>query len=113
MTWPNNEYGYGEIDVYRGLLYILGANRIEAVSKHHTSARIRCSDNQLHVAFSEPLSSSVRLRLYTINGRLVQTAVIPTGQTSHSFSLNNLPAGIYAVQLDGPAAIKGSTLIRK
>ncbi len=113
MTWPNNEYGYGEIDVYRGLLYILGADRIEAVSKHHTSARIRCSDNQLHVAFSEPLSSSVRLCLYTMNGRLVQTAVIHAGQTSHSFSLNNLPAGIYAVQLDGPAAIKGSTLIRK
>jgi len=113
LTWPNNEYGYGEIDVYRGLLYILGADRIEAVSKNHTSARIRCTDNQLYVSFTEPLSSSVRLRLYTVNGRLVQTAVIPTGQTSHSFSLNNLPAGIYAVQLDGPAAIKGSTLIRK
>lgn len=113
MTWPNNEYGYGEIDVYRGLLYILGADRIEAVSKHHTSARIRCSDNQLHVAFTEPLSSSARLRLYTMNGRLVCTATINAGQTSYTLSLSSLPAGIYAVQLDGPAAIKGSTLIRK
>ena len=23
LTYPNNEYGYGEIDAYKGLLYIL------------------------------------------------------------------------------------------
>lgn len=113
MSWPNNEYGYGEIDVYRGLLYILGVDRIEAVSQQHTSALVRCADGQLCVSLKEPLSSSVRLRLYTINGRLVQTAVIPAGQTSQSFSLSALPSGIYAVQLDGPSAIKGSTLIKK
>ena len=112
MAWPNNEYGYGELDVYRGLLYILGIDRIEDVSKQHTSARIRYAAGQMHVDFEEPLSSSVRLRLYTINGRLVQTAVIHAGQSSCSFSLSHLPAGIYAVQLDGDSAVKGSTLIR-
>ena len=113
MTWPNNEYGYGEIDVYRGLLYILGIDHVEAVSKNHTSARIRYADNQLCVSFEEPLSSTVRLRLYNMSGRLVHTAALKSGQTSYSLSLYSLPSGIYALQLDGPSAVKGSTLIRK
>ena len=113
MTWPNNEYGYGEIDVYRGLLYILGIDHVEAVSKHHTSALVRYADNQLYVSFTEPLSSSVRLRLYNISGRLVHTAALKAGQASYSLSLYSLPSGIYALQLDGPSAVKGSTLIRK
>ena len=113
MTWPNNEYGYGEIDVYRGLLYILGIDHVEAVSKNHTSARIRYADNQLYVSFEEPLSSTVRLRLYNMSGRLVHTAALKSGQTSYSLSLYSLPSGIYALQLDGPSAVKGSTLIRK
>ena len=113
MPWPNNEYGYGEIDVYRGLLYILGIDRVEAVSKHHTQARVSYSDHQLCVSFEEPLSSSVRLRLYNISGRLVKTIALKAGQTSYSLSLHSLPSGIYALQLDGPSAIKGSTLIRK
>lgn len=113
LTYPNNIYGYGEIDVYRGLLYILGVDRIGEVSENHTSARIRCSDSQLHVSFGQPLSSPVRLRLYTMNGRLVHMMTIDAGQTSQSLSLSSLPAGIYAVQLDGPTSVKGSTLIRK
>lgn len=113
MPWPNQEYGYGEIDVYRGLLYILGIDRIEAVSKHHTSALVRYADNQLCVSFEEPLSSSVRLRLYNMSGRLVHTAALKSGQTSYSLPLHSLPSGIYALQLDGPSAVKGSTLIRK
>ena len=113
MPWPNQEYGYGEIDVYRGLLYILGIDRIEAVSKHHTSALVRYADNQLCVSFEEPLSSTVRLRLYNMSGRLVHTAALKSGQTSYSLPLYSLPSGIYALQLEGPSAIKGSTLIRK
>ena len=113
LTYPNNEYGYGEIDVYRGLLYILGVDKVEAVSSRHTAARVSCVNHELCVLFEQPQSSSVRLRLYAMNGRLVQTAVIKAGQTSFTHSLSSLSAGIYAVQLDGPAAVQGSTLIRR
>ena len=50
---------------------------------------------------------------YTMKGRLVHTSTVKAGQTSQSLSLGSLPAGIYAVQLDGPSSVKGSTLIRK
>ena len=40
LTYPNNDYGYGEIDAYRGLLHILGIDAISDVSLHQP-ARLR------------------------------------------------------------------------
>lgn len=33
LTYPNSLYGYGQIDIYKGLLYILGIDGIEDISK--------------------------------------------------------------------------------
>jgi hypothetical protein len=113
MTWPNNEYGYGEIDAYRGLLYILGLNHVETISQQHTAARIAVSGDELIITLPEPLTASARLRLFTVGGRLQRDVRLPAGQSVYRLSLNTQPSGLYALQLDGPSAIKGSTLIRK
>ena len=113
MTWPNNEYGYGEIDAYRGLLYILGLDHVETISQQHTAARIAVSGGELIITLPEPLAVSARLRLFTVGGRLQRDVRLPAGQSVYRLSLNTLPFGLYALQLDGPSAIKGSTLIRK
>ena len=34
LTYPNNEYGYGEIDAWRGLLYLLGIDGIHDISSN-------------------------------------------------------------------------------
>lgn len=34
LTYPNNQYGYGEIDAYKGLLYLLNLTAIEELSDH-------------------------------------------------------------------------------
>ena len=36
LPYPNNEYGYGEIDAYRGLLHLLDINSIEKISRQHS-----------------------------------------------------------------------------
>ena len=114
LPWPNNEYGYGEIDVYRGLLYILGIDHIEeTISQQHTAARIAVSGGELVITLPEPLTASARIRLFTVGGRLQQDVRIPAGQSVYRLSLSTLPLGLYVLQLDGPSAIKGSTLIRK
>jgi subtilisin family serine protease len=113
MSWPNNEYGYGEIDVYRGLLYILGLDRVETISQQHTAARIAVSGGDLIITLPEPLAVSARLRLFTVGGRLQRDVRLPAGQSVYRLSLTTLPSGLYALQLDGPSVIKGSTLIRK
>ena len=112
LDYPNNLYGYGEIDVYRGLLEILGINKIETVSNHHTSARIVLDNGSLMVVLPGPLSVPLQLRLYNMSGSLVKATALESGQSLFTIPLTHLAAGIYAVQLDGHAAVRGSTLIR-
>lgn len=112
LDYPNNLYGYGEIDVYRGLLDILGVDKIETVSNHHTTARITLGNGSLTVALPEPLVVPLQLRLYNMSGNLVKATALESGQTVFTIPLAHLAAGIYAVQLDGHASVRGSTLIR-
>ena len=112
MDYPNNLYGYGEIDVYRGLLEILGIDKIETVSSHHTSARIVLDNGSLMVVLPEPLSVPLQLRLYNMSGSLVKATALESGQSLFTIPLAHIATGIYAVQLDGHDTVRGSTLIR-
>lgn len=112
MTWPNNEYGNGEIDVYRGLLYILGVDGIQAISHQHTKARVFSSDRQLRVVLQELSTTPLRVSIYNMSGHLVKATALEKGQTDYTVSLDSLPAGVYAVQLSGSPTVSGSTLIR-
>ena len=54
MDYPNNKYGYGEIDAYRGLLDILGITAIKEISQHEPhDARIWASNDLLHIVFDK------------------------------------------------------------
>jgi hypothetical protein len=112
MTWPNNEYGNGEIDVYRGLLYILGVDGIQAISHQHTKARVFSSDRQLRVVLPELSTTPLRVSIYNMSGHLVKATALEKGQTDYTVSLDSLPAEVYAVQLSGSPTVSGSTLIR-
>ncbi|MGI6222560.1 MAG: S8 family peptidase [Prevotella sp.] len=108
LTYPNNSYGYGQIDVYKGLLYILGTLGIQEISDHHPSkVTLRAVDEGVEIIFATPLSRPSTVRIYTTSGQLVATHQI-TGDTTLS-----LPHGLSIVQVDGPdAATTGSVIIR-
>lgn len=112
QVYPNNEYGYGEIDIYRGLLDILGVDRIKEVSVTHTCARISVSGRQMVATMPEPVSEPCRLRLFNLSGHLLKEVGMARGATSCELSLAGLTAGIYAIQIDGAPTVRGSTLIR-
>jgi hypothetical protein len=108
LTYPNNRYGWGEIDVYAGLLYLLGADQIEGVSTRHTKARIACADGRLTIDLGQGQPAPVGLRLFSLKGVQLLQAQLPAGQARHSLSLPALSPGIYVVQFSEG----GSTLIR-
>jgi subtilisin family serine protease len=112
LSYPNNTYGYGEIDVYRGLLDILSVDNIREVSLSHTPSRVRFSAGLLQVELERPLDAPFQLRLFSLSGRQVFSARLSAGQSAYTVTLPSLPAGIYAVQLDGSPQVSGSTLIR-
>jgi len=109
LTYPNNWYGYGEIDAFSGLCYLLGIDRIEGVSRHMPSeAAFTLSGRQLRVSGE---IGTATVRVYSVAGQLVaQYALSGAGS---AIDLSALSAGVYAVQLStGCAATTGATLIR-
>jgi len=108
LQYPNNQYGHGEIDAYRGLCYILGVDKIEGVTAAQPQqASFRLNGRKLSVESAAILSQQTELRVYSIDGRLLLT------EQGTSIDLSSLPQGVYAVQLNtGNKAMTGSTLIR-
>ena len=110
LDYPNNKYGYGEIDAYRGLLDILGITAIKEISLHEPqNAQIWAQDGLLHVVFNKTSEKPVMLSIYTTGGARVYQTSISAGQQNVSLPISTLPQGIYAVQLGD----LGSSLIRK
>jgi len=111
LSYPNNEYGYGEIDVYRGLLYLLGIDGIETLSKTHTPAAISVAGGLLHIGLP-PASNrqATSLRIYNMGGQQVLSTQLPAHSQEHTIDIRSLSPGIYAIQIEGEA--KGSTLVR-
>ena len=108
LQYPNNQYGYGEIDAYSGLCYILGIDKIEGITASQPQqATFRLNGRKLSVESAAILSQQTELRVYSTDGRLLLT------EQGTSIDLSSLPHGVYAVQLNtGNKATTGSTLIR-
>jgi subtilisin family serine protease len=113
LPYPNNDYGYGEIDAYRGLLDILGLTGIKELSQHQlTDVQIRVDEGQLLLSLPHALVTPLTLSLYSTAGVQLLKTTIPAGNTCYTYPLPNLPTGVYAVQLTG-GGLTGSQLIRK
>ena len=110
MTYPNNEYGYGQIDAYRGLLEVLELPvRIPELSQEQPKeVSFRVENDILYADFSDNQPGKILFNIYTLEGRLVLTQ-----SGKNTVDLHSLPAGVYAVQLiTDSKATTGSTLIR-
>jgi len=114
LTYPNNYYGYGQIDVYRGLLDVLDLSSIEGLSQSQpTGVSFSVSGENLNITLSQSTTKPIAVRFYTTAGQLVKNLQLPTGKTSYSITLADLPHGVLAIQVSGAThATTGSTLIR-
>lgn len=107
LDYPNNYYGYGQLDVYAGLLEVLQIAEHIDIPRQHTSAGISLRSGQLIITLPEASDSHVPLRLYDLTGRPVLSTTLPASIQEHTVVLPSLPAGVYALTIGN-----GSTLIR-
>ena len=114
LNYPNNEYGYGEIDVYAGLLDILGASGIKGLSRKQTAARlVPETDGQWLLRLDQTSAADLHLRFYNLGGKAEAELTLPQGEQQYRFRLPQLRRGtVYAVQISGCRAAEGSTLVR-
>ena len=113
---PNNYEGYGEIDVYKGLLEVLklkSAN-IDMLSPYNPKdMTFTVKDGSLDMLFHEQLQSDIVITVYSIDGRKVLTGKALAGNMMFSMDISSLPKDVYAVQLtSADRKYGGSTLIR-
>ena len=109
LDYPNNKYGYGEIDAYAGLLDILGITAIKEVSRHEPhDATIWAQNGQLHIQFDKIPDEPIALTIYSTAGACVYQTDITTSQPNVTLPLPTFGKGVYVVQLGK----RGSTLIR-
>ena len=115
LEYPNNRYGWGEIDAYRGLLYLLGLDGIEEITQEQPQrVQIAMESQRIDFTFAEPLQESVAVLVFTTAGTKVMQLSLPQGSLQSTADISSLPSGVYAVQLHSrQPGITGSVLVRK
>lgn len=111
---PNNLWGYGEIDVYRGLLAALQVDGIHQISHHQPrKVQVTMEGNQVVVRLDECATYSCNIIIYNTAGVRLLQQTLNRGEREAKIDVSHLPTGIYIVQLDGGDAVSGSTLFRR
>ena len=114
LTYPNNRYGYGEIDAYKGLLDILGIDGIKELSHHQPQGvRVTAQNGMLHLLFAQKPTEPVLLSIYATSGTLVHRQWLTPDSQETAIHLPIRNSGIYAVQLTSQdTSVTGSQLVK-
>ena len=114
LSYPNNYYGYGEIDAYRGLLEVLGLSRIEGISLHQPQrVHVRPVDGGLRLLFDEAPQVPVVIRVYNLYGICIYSERLKVNGTETTINLPLVQKGVYAVQIETlDFLVQGSCLVR-
>ena len=110
MAYPNNQYGYGQIDAYEGLLEVLELPvKIPELSRNQPQGvQFRLVNHILYAVFEDGNPVRMDFRVYSVDGRMM---LAQSGKDQ--VNLTRLPTGVYAVQLITDSKnTTGSTLIR-
>lgn len=113
----DNYYGYGEIDVYAGLLKVLQLDGIQAISSHNpAAARIRYMGNgKIRITAAEGLESPVSstLYIYNVSGKLVEKVPLRLSAGDNDLQVGSLRQGVYVIQLtSSDDKFTGSVVVR-
>ena len=114
MEYPNYIYGYGEIDAYRGLLDILGADRIEGISLHQPSRlHIYPLEGELRLVADAPMTETLKVKIYNLSGTCIYETSVSINGTEVILPLPPHAADVYAIQIETPTPeLRGSQLVR-
>ncbi len=114
MTYPNNYYGYGQIDVYAGLLAVLQLSGVHGISSSQPrDVTMTVHDGCLTITFCSPLTTTAQVNIFSLSGQILATTTVHEGSSAVSLPVAATTNSVIAVQLlTNDAATSGSTLIR-
>ena len=115
LDYPNIYYGYGQIDVYKGLLDVLNLTGIEGISQNQPKSVeiLPIGNGKVKIVFGEYKHGLCNVQIYSLAGVKLFAEKYNMEDGSITIDVQDLPQGIYAIQVNGPTAeMTGSTLVR-
>ena len=114
LDYPNEVYGYGEIDAYRGLLEVLSLSDIEGISLHQPSGvQVFPAEGGLRLLFDRVVTETVSVRVYNLSGVCIHNNQLMTVTPEVFVPISSIHSGIYAVQVETPdRSLQGSMLVK-
>ena len=111
-------WGYGEIDVYAGLLKALDVDGVEGISAGHPMAFAisGCSNGNVTFVTPDGVASpqDVHLIIYSTSGNLLDKRELHFSSGQGVVSLEDLPCGVYVLQaVSADSRACGSFLVRR
>ncbi len=115
LDYPNIYYGYGQIDVYKGLLDVLNLTGIEGISQNQPKGVeiLPIENGKVKIVFGEYKHGLCNVQIYSLAGVKLFAEKYNMEDGSITIDVKDFPQGIYAIQVNGPTAeMTGSTLVR-
>lgn len=114
LSYPNNLYGHGELDGYKGLLDVLGLTAIKTISLHQLShLHIVPQQGSLQLLFDQLPDDDLLVRIYSVSGTLLMEQRLRPSTTSVKIALPHALHGLYAIQVNSnEPTLTGSELVR-
>ena len=113
MEYPNNSYGYGEINAYAGLLEILGLNAsVPSISSSQPrDVKFRVNGKIIDITIEGHDNSRYTVKVYSTDGKVIRAE---KSNANHStIDMSEAPSGVYAIQVNtSNCNTTGSTLVR-
>lgn len=117
LAYPNVEYGYGEIDAYRGLLEVLrrkSTGLARVIGKDDVSAfSVTQRGEEIVLSADHPTDRDFTISIYDTAGRLLSKRHEKRGATEYRISAAGMPKGVLIIK--GSAAgsdLNGAKLLR-
>ena len=117
LTYPNNEYGYGQINAVGGLLKLLGTGGVENLSTlPATGMSIHCeAPGTLTLKANGPITLPLTVNIYTLNGQMAyRRSLTPNDCDGNkiTISIPNISGKMAAIHIDSrQQGIKGTALV--
>ncbi len=108
-TYPNNNYGWGRINLWRAMQAITGIEETGSLTDNQLALSVFPSVNRGNVQIrynAEIMVKEVGLRIYDISGRLVKDLTSMVNRSTYSVNWDGsdakghaVPAGVYLIEL--------------
>lgn len=116
LSYPNNLYGHGQIDVYAGLLEVLKRKTTgleEITFGRPKGICVHAASGVFEIRVVDPTHPDVSVNVYAVDGSMIRKQHLSAGQQSSRLDLSGFRHGVYILHFKSEdVSLCGSLIVR-